>query len=154
MPQPARQTVLIVRAGSRSCALPISAVVETLRPLPVSPIAGAPPFVQGVAMVRGEPAAVIDLAGFLGDAPAAGAAARWVTVRTGDRPAALAVSGVDGVAQLDAADAGRLPLLADACGGALEALRGRDDELLLVLRTARLMPGEVRAALQSWEADA
>jgi purine-binding chemotaxis protein CheW len=143
---PSLERFLLVRAGARVCALPITAVVETMRPLPVSPVAGVPPFVQGVAIVRGEPVPVLDLAAFLGDgAPAA--PSRFVTVRAGPRTAALAVGDVVGVAPLDPGDATRLPLLADACAGAVEALRARDADLVVVLRVARLVPDEVHRAL-------
>lgn len=148
------QTLVLVRAGARLCGLPVESVIETMRPLPVSPISGAPPFVEGVAIVRGEPVPVIDLAAFLGDGAGAPPAARFVTVRAGERPAALAVSAVIGVSVMDAGASARVPLVSDACAGALDALRARDDDLLLVLGTARLVPPEALAALAGWEADA
>ncbi|HET8734148.1 MAG TPA: chemotaxis protein CheW [Anaeromyxobacteraceae bacterium] len=148
MADSSRQTVVIVSAGQRLCGLPIHGVIETMRPLPVSPVAGAPPFVQGVAIVRGEPVPVVELAVLLGDAPAPpGPAARFVTVRAGARIAALAVSAVRGVSTLEAAELRRLPLLADAHAGVLEALRARDGDLLLVLGAARLVPDEALAAV-------
>lgn len=154
MPEHPRQTVVLVRAGTRLCGLPVDAVVETMRPLPVSTVPGAPRFVLGVAIVRGEPVPVVDLAALLGDgAVEAGAAARFVTVRAGERSAALAVSAVLGVSELDPAEGRRMPLVADACAGALEALRTRDDDLLLVLGGARLVPAEAVAALAGWRAE-
>lgn len=135
-------------AGARLCGLPIGDVIETMRPLPVSPVGGAPPFVQGVAVVRGEPVPVVDLAVLLGDAPLpAGPSARLVTVRAGARVAALAVAAVRGVTTLEPAELHRLPLLADAHAGALEALRARDGDLLLVLGAARLVPEAALAAV-------
>lgn len=136
-------------AGPRLCGLPIDGVIETMRPLPVSPVPGAPPFLRGVAIVRGEPVPVLELAVLLGDAAVRpGPGARFVTVRAGDRPAALAVSAVRGVSTLDAAELRHLPLLADACAGALDALRVRDGDLLLVLGAARLVPDEALAAIR------
>ncbi len=145
MPPPVEK-VLLVRAGPRVCALPLVAVVETLRPLPVSAIAGVPAFVSGVAIVRGEAVPVLALGALLGDREPA-PPARFVTVRAGARTAALAVDGVIGVAALGAGDASALPLLADAYGGAVEALGARDEDLLVVLRAARLVPDEVHRAL-------
>jgi purine-binding chemotaxis protein CheW len=143
-----RQTVVLVRAGSHLCGLPIDGVIETMRPLSVSPVQGAPRFLQGVAIVRGEPVPVVDLAVLLGDAATPpGPEARFVTVRAGERSAALAVSAVRGVSTLDPAELRRLPLLADTYAGALDALRARDGDLLLVLGAARLVPDEALAAV-------
>ena len=148
-----RQTVVLVNAGSRLCGLPIHGVIETMRPLPVSPVPGAPPFLRGVAIVRGEPVPVVDLGLLLGgDAAAPGPEARFVTVRAGERLAALAVSSVRGVAALDAGQLRHLPLLADACAGALDALRARDGDLLLVLGASRLVPDEALAAVTAQRA--
>lgn len=145
MPGTSVDSVLLVRAGARVCALPISSVVETMRPLPVAPLAGVPAWVSGVARVRGEPVPVVHLGRFLGDREAT-PPARLVTVRGRDRVAALAVDGVLGVAALGPEDARRLPLVADACAGAVESLRARDEDLVLVLRSARLVPDDVELA--------
>jgi purine-binding chemotaxis protein CheW len=144
--------VLVVRAGERLCALPVSAVGETMRPLPVAPIAGAPPYVLGVAIVRGEPVPVVDLAALVGGGATAGAATRFVSVRSGGRVAALAVAEVLGVTSLGPEGARNAPLLADACGGTLVALRARDEDLLLVLGAGRLVPPEATAAAARGEA--
>ena len=150
-----RQTVVLVSAGTRLCGLPIHVVIETMRPLPVSPVPGAPRFGRGVAIVRGEPVPVVDLAILLGDAAARpGPEARFVTVRAGARTAALEVSAVRGVSSLDPRELHHLPLLADAHAGALEALRARDGDLLLVLGAARLVPDEALAAVTGRRAGA
>jgi purine-binding chemotaxis protein CheW len=142
VPETESESVLLVRAGARVCALPVAAVVETMRPLPIAPLSGVPAYVTGVSRVRGEPVPVVHLGVFLGD-PVPTAPERLVTVRAGGRTAALAVDGVLGIAALDRAAATRLPLVADACAGALESLRARDEELVLVLRAARLVPEDV-----------
>ena len=49
---------LVSRVATRLCALPVGAVIETMRRLPVEPIAGAPAFIAGLAIVRGEPGAL------------------------------------------------------------------------------------------------
>lgn len=150
-----RQTVVLVSAGARLCGLPIHGVIETMRPLPVSPVPGAPPFVQGVAIVRGEPVPVVDLAVLLGDGAAPpGPEARFVTVRAGGRVAALSVAAVRGISSLHAAELHHLPLLADAHAGVLEALRARDGDLLMVLGAARLVPDEALAAVAGRRAGA
>lgn len=147
MPPPVDK-FLLVRAGARVCALPLAAVAETMRPLPVSAIAGVPAFVSGVAIVRGEAVPVLALGALLGDREPA-PPARFVTVRAGSRTAALAVDAVVGVAALGAGDAPHVPLLADASDGAIEALGARDEDLLVVLRTARLVPDAVHRALEA-----
>jgi purine-binding chemotaxis protein CheW len=140
-----RQTVLLVRAGARLCGLPVSSVGETLRPLPLSSIAGAPPFVLGVAVVRGEPTPVVDLGAFVGGS-GGGPATRWVTVRAGAAHAALAVAEVLGVAALDPRDGRSVPLLGDGCAGAIASLRARDPDLLVVLDAARVVADAASAA--------
>ncbi|GEJ55407.1 chemotaxis protein CheW [Anaeromyxobacter diazotrophicus] len=144
MSEPLPQRVVVVRAGGGLCALPVEAVVETRRPAAVRPLAGAPPWVSGVGLVRGAPAPVVDLAAFLGGAAEA-APARWVILRCGARVAALAVRQVAGVRALPGA-AGELPLLSRAAEGALASLRALDRELLVVLEAGRLVPDEVLRA--------
>ena len=141
------QRVVIVLAGEGLCALPVAAVVETMRPAPVRPLPGAPAWVLGVAVVRGAPTAVVDLAALLGGAPER-AATRWVIVRCGERTAALAVRRVDGVAALPETTA-RVPLLQGAASGAVASLRALDRELLVVLDASLLVPeGVLRAAAE------
>lgn len=135
--------MLLVRAGTRVCALPLRHVAETLRPLPVSPLADVPPFVQGAAVVRGHVAPVVRLGALLGgdaDAPR-----RFVLLTVGERRALLAVDDVLGVAP--APRAGDVPLLSGAAGGTLAALGSLDRDLLAVLDAARLVPEEVWRAV-------
>ncbi|HZE91839.1 MAG TPA: chemotaxis protein CheW, partial [Rhizobacter sp.] len=69
---------VICRVQGRLCALPLSHVVETMRPLPTETIAGAPDFVCGLAVIRGAPVPVVDLARLLGATDTQ--ARRFVTV--------------------------------------------------------------------------
>ena len=140
-----RHDVLLVRAGERICALPLAEVIEAFRPLPVRPLAGTPPFVLGMAVVRGAPAPVLCLARFLTGAPGP-APSRFVSVRCGERVAALAVEAVIGVSPLPEMDSGA-PLLEQAGGGALEAAGALGSELLVLLRTVRVVPEEVWTSL-------
>jgi purine-binding chemotaxis protein CheW len=134
MTEPVSQRVVIVQAGEGLCALPVTAVVETMRPAPARPLAGAPSWVS----------AVVDLAALLG-APSVAAPARWVVVRCGGRTAALAVQRVEGVAVLPQASA-HVPLLQGAASGAVASLRALDRELLVVLEASRLVPEDVLRA--------
>ena len=129
-----RATSLLVSAASRTLAIPIAHVIETMRPLPIAPVPGAPRCVLGVSIVRGAPTPVIDLAAFA-TGELEHELGRLVTVRAGARTVALAVGGVIGVREVPAGEA-LPPLVADA--DALAAIGVLDAELLIVLETARL----------------
>lgn len=130
------------------CALPLSYVIETMRPLPTEPIARAPRFVLGASIVRGVPTPVIDCAALLQqDAPRAHT--RWATIRCGERVAALAFDAVVGVRALSAADAALPPLLSGAAGETIESLSTLDAQLLLVLHAGKLVPDGTFGALDA-----
>lgn len=130
---------MICRVGGAICALPIESTVETFRPLATEAVFGAPPFVLGLAIVRGQPMPVVDLARLIGGA--AGRPARFIVVNTGTRQVALAVDAVLGVREIAAAQTkGLPPLIEDANAPAIAAVGALDRELLLVLQTARLLP--------------
>src|SRR5688572_14540343 len=113
-----------------------------MRPGPCAPLAGLPPFVRGVATVRGRATPVVDLRRLL-EGQGEGAPARWI-VSSGPRPAALAVSEVVGVHAL-AAPEPLPPLLRDA-PAALRAVARLDEGLAHVLDAARCVPEEAWAA--------
>jgi purine-binding chemotaxis protein CheW len=141
---PGAGPALLVRAGPRVCAIALEHVVETMRPLAVAPLAAAPPFVDGAAVVRGLPLPVVHLDRFLGGAGAP--PARFVHVRAGGRDAVLGVDAVIGVAPAAPRDGARADrLLGAAPGEAVEALAALDGELLVVLEAARLVPGDAPA---------
>jgi len=138
--------VLVVDALSRTCTLPLAGVVETMRPLPVEPLAGAPPFVRGVAVVRGEPIPVVDLA-YLLAGELSTAVGRFVVLRSGDRRIALAVEGVWGKRDLDSEALHSLPsLLGEARSDIVKAVALIDQRLLTCLEAGRLLFDE------SWQA--
>jgi purine-binding chemotaxis protein CheW len=132
--------VLICRTGRRRCALPIEAVIETMRPLPLEPIAGAHAAVLGVAVIRSQPTVVVELGRLLGGDAAA--ASRFVTIRTGPRTVALAVEEVIGVEALAEDALHALPPLLAASSSAVVSLGNVDRELLVVLEASRLVPEE------------
>lgn len=139
---------LLCRVGTRLCAVPLEHVVETLRPLRVEPLAGAQDFVLGVAILRGTPVPVVDAARLLG--AASSNPARFVSLRVGERSIALAVDAVEDVRVLGPAELAELPpLLREARAEVLEALGRLDADLLLVLRSASLVPASVWAQLDS-----
>jgi purine-binding chemotaxis protein CheW len=140
---------LLCRLGAGLCALPLDCVVETMRPLPVARVDHAPPFVLGLAVVRGEAIPVIDGARLLG-AGHPSAAQRFVTLKVGARRVALAVDDVVGLRDLASVSLGSLPpLLGQAESDAVAAIGSLDQQLLLVLGGARAVPASAWAALET-----
>jgi purine-binding chemotaxis protein CheW len=144
---------VLFRVRRRLCAVPVAHVAETMRPLPIEPVAGQPAFVLGLAVIRGSPLPVVD-AGALFDGVAepvaahgsssitgTARAARFVVLALEPRRVALLVDEVVGVSDLGGAALAALPgLLREAKPDVVEAVGALDRELLLVLRVARLMP--------------
>jgi purine-binding chemotaxis protein CheW len=137
---------LLCRVQHLVCAVPLEHVIETLRPLSIEPLAGAPGYVCGLSMIRGVPVPVVDTGLLLGTEQAR--PTRFVTLRAGPHTVAIAVDSVIGVRALGAADTASLPpLLSVAGNGAVSSLGSRDGDLLLVLESARLVPDELLARL-------
>jgi purine-binding chemotaxis protein CheW len=123
-------------AGDYLCALPLTHVIEIMRPQPVAPLAGAVAFVQGLAVIRGEAVPVISAALLFGGAEAV--AERFVSLRGG---AVLAVDRVLGVREANVVHAGALPpLLSSVAGDMVSAVAVLDAGFLLLLNLARLVP--------------
>lgn len=139
---------LLCRTGSIVCAFPLSCVVETMRPLPIAPLVGVPPFVLGVAIIRGAPTPVVDTGKFLGVPESY--LARFVTAKVAGRIAALAVGTVLGVRALPEASLAELPpLLRDVGAESVTALGVLDASLLLLLETSRMVPEPVWRTLEA-----
>lgn len=140
---------VLCRVGSLVCALPAEHVSETMRPLPVEALAGMPSFVAGLAIVRGVPIPVVDLARLLG-ASDPRPATRFVAIRIGKRHAAIAVDTVLGVRPVRPESLRELPpLLGEARTDAVAAMGTLDADLVLVLRSARIVPPSVWEALDA-----
>jgi purine-binding chemotaxis protein CheW len=139
---------LVCRVETRLCALPLKHVVETLRALPIEPVAGAPPFVLGLAVIRGAPMPVVDSGRLLGTDGSR--AERFVIVVAGNRRVALAVDHVVGVRAVAPESLVALPPLLNAAESDVIAAIGLlDSELLLVLRNTRLLPDEAVHVVQA-----
>lgn len=144
------QTLLLCRMGQWMYGLPIDQVRETMRPLPIEPLAGAPPYVRGLAVIRGAPTPVLDAAILLGGEPAG--ISRFVTLGGASRVVALAVESVVGIRAIAQATFQEMPpLLRDVGGAAISAIGTLDAELLLLLRAGRLVPAGLWAALEQAE---
>jgi purine-binding chemotaxis protein CheW len=139
---------LVCRVLSRLCALPIEHVTETMRPLPVERVAGAPQWIRGLAIIRGVPVPVVDLARVL--TAAESVPNRFVAVKAAKRSVVLAVDAVVGIRPIRADSLNDLPpLLQDANTDAVATIGTLDAELLVVLRGARLLPDAVWNALET-----
>jgi purine-binding chemotaxis protein CheW len=143
---------LVVGLKSCLCAVPLTHVIETMRPLPVERIAGVPSFVQGVSIIRGIPTPVIDLEAVVGT-PNEGVE-RFVTLQMGDRQVALSVNAVLGVRDLGGVMTMREvpPLLHRASNEVIETIGTLDEQVLMVLRESWELPDEVWHALTAQEA--
>lgn len=116
--------------------------------LPLSPFAGAPECVLGLAVIRGEPTPVVDCGALLGETSPS-RHTRMVTVRCGPRVAALAFEAVRGVHALRPADVRELPSLArGAASEVISAVSVLDAELLMVLTDSLLLPDSVWTSLE------
>ncbi|GIF14064.1 chemotaxis protein CheW [Actinoplanes teichomyceticus] len=138
---------LVFRAGPLFCAISLDEVVETMRPLPTRPLAGTPPYVAGLTILRGEPSPVIDVARLLTGTTSD--IDRYVAVRGGPGPVACATGPVLGVRTVHAtAPDGPSTLFTGASRALVAAVGTVGTEPLLVLRSIRSVPDEV------WEAAA
>lgn len=142
---------LLCQIGSRIIALALSSVRETMRPLSIEPLNDMPPFVLGLAVIRGIPTPVIDACRLLSPltAVSSGGAARFVTLRLGERTAALAVDAVLEVRSIARATLTQIPPLLRESEAELSSIGALDAELLLVLQATRLVPDEVWSAIGS-----
>jgi purine-binding chemotaxis protein CheW len=145
--------VLLCRIGAQPCALPLTHVVETMRPLPIRPVPGMPPFLAGLALVRGAPLPVVDAGALIG--PGGTPAARFVTLQVGSRQVVLAVQEVIGIRAVPADPFHALPpLLGGAQSEIVAAIGALDAEFLWLLDAARLVPAELWQAAELHEATA
>jgi purine-binding chemotaxis protein CheW len=142
---------LLCQVGSRVGALALKDVRETMRPLPIEPLNGMPQFVLGVAIVRGMPVPVIDARRLLSPLPSvlAGSAARFVTLKLGERTGVLLVDAVLEVRSIAHLSLAQIPpLLRESEAELVSALGALDAELLLVLEAARLIPDSIWRAVE------
>ena len=141
---------LLIRAGRQLYALRLEHVEETMRPLPVRTVAGVPPFVRGVAVIRGLPVPVVDAASVVGSGDAPSLVTRFVALRMAGRGVALAVDEVVGVRRIDRPQLLQLPpLLAGAGDALLSAIGTLDTELFMILRSGHLVPEDVWKAIDA-----
>jgi purine-binding chemotaxis protein CheW len=144
---------LFFRVHAGLYAMPIEHVEETMRPLPIVPIAGAPPFLSGMARIRGRPVPVVAAGTLLGGS--ASHPTRFIVVNTEGRRMALAVDAVSGIREIPAQSLGALPsLVRSIAPDVLAAIGELDGELMLLLSASHLIPETVWVDLLGEEAPA
>jgi purine-binding chemotaxis protein CheW len=130
--------------------LPTEHVTETMRPQPVRPISGSPPFVLGVAAIRGVPVPVVDAASvFTGESTESGSqSARFISLNAAGRHVALAVDEVLGVRRIDSSRLSDLPpLLSTVKEHVISSISVLDGQFLIVLGSGKLLPDAVWVAI-------
>ncbi len=93
-------TTLAVSIHAESYALPIESVVAVYEDMPVVPIPCTPPYIAGIANIRGHILPVIDLGALLGAAPQPRDVASLVVVAGDEMNVALCVEGIGAVQPL------------------------------------------------------
>jgi purine-binding chemotaxis protein CheW len=137
------QSWLLCGVGPHRFILPMAEVIETMRLLPMQTIAGAPPLVLGLSVIRGAPVAVVNTALLFGyESPQY---TRLVTVRVGESTIALAVESVFTVAVVEADALQQMPPLIGN-DNAVVAMAARDQNLVFLLNAARIVPDEFAAS--------
>jgi len=136
--------VLVFRAHSNLCAVPLSCVLETMRPLPTEAFKDMPGFVRGLSIIRGSPFPVVDVGALLGtngQMPVT----RFIALRISEtRGIALAVEEVVGVKELDPSLLQRMPsLLHGADSERVAAIGTLDGELLVILQEGKMLSEDV-----------
>jgi chemotaxis signal transduction protein len=129
-------------AGYVLVGVRLNYVVEIMPTPPIEIVAGAPPYVRGLCIIRGTAVPVVDVGLLIGGQTTR--PARLVTIRTDSRAIALAADAVLGVRAIgEEACASLPPLLRDAVSDTIAAIGIRDRELLYFLRTARIVPDDL-----------
>jgi chemotaxis signal transduction protein len=95
---------LLVQAGEYVCALPLIAVRRVVRALPVHPLPGSAPELQGLAEFGGEPLPVLNLARMVNAAAGANPAYPVTIVVWAGPPEAREMMGLAADAALEVAD--------------------------------------------------
>ena len=125
--------LVVVRVGGHAYGVPVTAVVEVTRMVALAPLPDAPPWMAGVADLRGVPVPVVDLAARLGRTAEVPVLDRRIVI-TGDpaAPVGLIVDQVTGVAPAGPAaggDGSTSPLVR-------RTVRVGDDMVMVLAETA------------------
>lgn len=138
---------LVLRVGAKICALPLAEVAEVSRALPVEGVPEAPAMIEGLAVLRGRPCPVVDLARLLGSD--GGEGRYFVRLAVDDRHLALRVDSMIGVRAIsDGVLEDIPPLLDSSLGEVVAQLETVHSELIYILSVARIVPEELWEEVQ------
>ena len=127
--------LLIVNAAGRLCGVPIGSVLEILRPVAIQELAGLPAYLCGLAVIRGQPTAVVDVSTVL-TGLSDGRIGRYLSMRSEGRPFALRVEAVLGIREVDRRAFRDLPELIEPARDLVAGVLALGTELLTVLRSS------------------
>jgi chemotaxis signal transduction protein len=136
--------------GGRACAIPLSLIDEVLPIVPADPIPGGPPWLLGMAMLRGRLVPLIDGSVRLGGSrvPCTMNARTVLLVPSACDPpmaVALRVERVHGICEADPEGPGSHPGLVHAAGGALGAMTAGAAGILTFIDAGSLLTPAERA---------
>ena len=142
--------VLGLSMGGRACAIPLGLVDEVLPIVPADPVPGGPPWMLGMAMLRGRLVPLIDGGVRLGGSavPCTMNARTVLLVPGACRPpmaVALRVERVRGVCDADPEAPDSHPGLVCAADGALGAMTSCDGGTLTLIEAGSLLTPAERA---------
>jgi purine-binding chemotaxis protein CheW len=144
---------MLCRIGDQLCAVPLTHVVETMRPMPVRPMPGMPGFISGLSLVRGVPLPVVNAAALVGQDGTP--ASRFVTLQVGARQVVLAVQDVIEIRAMPADPLHAMPpLLSGANADIVSSIGALDSEFLWLLDAAKMVPADSWQATELHEATA
>jgi purine-binding chemotaxis protein CheW len=131
--------------GAEEYVIDVMRLDEVLRPQKLTPVAGAPRFVQGVVKLRGGIVPVIDLRARLGAGPPqAGRKERLVICRVGRGRLGLRVDGIAGVVRAKRSEIRPPPMSASSGeqSSPIVGVWGPPERLRLLLNVKALLAGE------------
>lgn len=144
--------LLVFEIGGARLGLPLAEVREVLPALALAPLPGAPELVEGVADVRGEAVAVLDVRARFGLGARAMAASDHIVVaaaRDGkrSRPVGLRVDRAVDVARVDEADVARASEIA-AAGRRIAGVARLPDGLVLIADLGAFVAAEEASEIE------
>lgn len=149
-----RSAVLMVRARGWICTLSSSFVIEVMRRLPIEPVVGAPSFILGMSIVRGEVTPVLSLGALLGSVDR-DVAERFVLVQVGQRRAVLGVEAILGVDVIDEKQLDDAPgLLSEVLPRDVTRIGVLDRSVLVMLESGKLLSEDTWRAVAALQASA
>lgn len=140
--------LLTFNLGEALCGLDIAMVEELNRPLEITPVPQAPPYVLGLVNLRGKIITVIDLGSKIGLEPATTtAASRIIFVQTATENLGLMVDQVTEVAEVDQLQVSAPPAnLKGASSRFFEGVLKTDHGLIGILQLSEVLKVESREA--------